>query len=119
MKITPKDYVDVQPELAKAGFKAISTLLDEGKEFEEVASVFGVDQRTVEVVKTTHAYDNYQEVLDLETEKEELQQKLAKKQEEQPKKEHPTWLLVVSTVIFIAIVVFIGWVIVKLVGGLF
>jgi len=113
MKITPKDYVEVQPELAQAGFKAICTLLDEGKEFDEVATTYGISERAVQVVKTTHAYENYQEVLDLENEKEELEQKLELRQTEKPKQDNPTWLLVVSTIIFIAIVVFIGWLIVQ------
>lgn len=128
MKITPKDYVGAKDDLAKAGFKAICTLLegessnDTDKSVAEVATVYGVSERTVELVKTTSSYAEYETIVKLETEKEELQQKLHKTEQAKatakPEKWH-YWVGGIVLLLIIAAIIWVVWALISWIGGLF
>lgn len=127
MKITPKDYVDLKDDLAKAGFKAICTLLegdpkvDGVKTVAEVASVYGVSERVVELVKTTSSYAEYETIVKLESEKEDLQQKLLSSEIDKSKAKPEKWHYYVAGLILVAIVAVVGWgvwALISWIGGL-
>lgn len=128
MKITPRDYVELKDDLAKAGFKAICTLLEgdaattEDKTIAEVATVYGVSERTVELVKTTSSYTEYETIVKLETEKEELKQELKETKVKEAKVKPEKWHYWVAGSILLLILVGIVWgiwALVSWVGGLF
>jgi Flp pilus assembly protein TadB len=111
-KITPQDYVDAKVDLGRAGFLAIRTLLDESKEIPEVATTFGIAERTVEIVKTTTSYDEYRTIIDLELERSSLSTQLEKVVEKEQKLKPKTWHYVVAGCILLALVVGAIWLIV-------
>lgn len=122
MKITPKDYVDVKDDLAKAGFKAIKELTTEDKTFEEVATAFGVGERAVELVKTTSSYAEYETIYNLETEREDLQKQVDAAHVEHNKPRPPMWAIIASLIIVIGGVWLVVWLLIQLgswVVGLF
>lgn len=122
MKLTPKDYVDSQPDLARAGFKAIKDLLadnsDGAKKPEDIAVLYGIDQKNVELVATTGSYADLEMVAQLELEREELENKV---EDERNKKAVPKltpFQWVWGSGLLIAIVVGIIWLIVWTAGRL-
>lgn len=119
MKLTPKDYVDSQPDLARAGFKAIKDLLadnsDGAKQPEDIAVLYGIDQKNVELVATTGSYADLEMVAQLELQREELETEV---QTERDKKAVPhltPFQWVWGSGLLIAIVVGVIWLIVWIV----
>lgn len=126
MKITPKDYIEVQGDLAKAGFMAIKTLLatddDGAKTPSDVAMLYGIDVKVVELVKTTSSYDEYETIVSLESQRESLEQELEATKVEEAKVKPKTWQYVVASIILLALFGKAIWLIVLLfnfVVGLF
>lgn len=126
MKITPKDYIEVQGDLVKAGFMCIKTLLadndDGAKSPSDVAVLYGIDVKAVELVKTTSSYSEYETITNLETERESLQQELLSTKVEEARVKPKTWHYVVASVILVGILAGLVWGVVQLVnfiGGLF
>lgn len=124
-KITPQDYIDAEPALGRAGFMAIRNMLEEkveddkvAKTIVDVATTYGIDERVVELVKTTTSFSEFQTIVRLENERRELEQKLdsTKKQEEKVKPKR--WHYIVAGVILLTIVVGIGWGLVALIRWL-
>lgn len=118
MNITPKDYVDASVGLARAGFQAITEMLDEGKSIADVATAFGIDETPVAIVKTTKSYEHYATVARLETEREDLQQELDTALEVEAKVKPKPYHYVIAVVVLIAIVALAIWGIAALVTWL-
>ncbi len=118
-KITTRDYVDATASLARSGFLSIQTMLREGKEITEVATTFGIEENVVELVKTTNSYEQFTQIVELELEKERLEQevKTVKEQPATPPKPHKAYY-VASVIILLAIAVGIIWGIVAFIGWL-
>ena len=120
MKLTPKDYVEAKPDLARAGFKAIKTLLadnaDGVKKPEDIAVLYGISVKNVELVATTGSYADLEMVAELELEKEELKHEV---ESERSKKITPSltpWQWVWGSGVLLAIIVGVIWLIVWIVG---
>lgn len=122
-KLTPKDYVEAAASLERAGFVAINSLLaDGGKTISEVATTYGIDERTVELVKTTSSFAEYQTITRLETERESLAVELDEVKTQEQKVKPKTWHYVVAALVLLALAAAVVWGIVELIhwiGGLF
>lgn len=129
-KLTPRDYIDATPFLARAGFIAIRELLNgekvttevnntTEKTISEVALTYGIDESVVELVKTTSSYSEYETISRLETEREDLTQKLEAVKEKEISVKPKSWHYAVAGVILlgllwvaiIAIIQFINFII--------
>lgn len=118
MKLTPKDYVESKPELAKAGFKAIKDLLadnaDGKKSPDDIAVLFGIELKVIELVATTGSYADYQMVVDLEIEKETVAKQLDAERNKKVTPQLTRWQWTWGTAVFLllagGIVWFIVWI---------
>jgi len=75
-KITPQEYIDARADLAIAGFIAIKDRLRNKDKIEDIAKDYLLDQRIVEIVKTTANPDQFNTIAQLETERAEAQGKI-------------------------------------------
>lgn len=122
MKLTPKDYVESKPELAKAGFKAIKDLLadntDGKKSPDDIAILFGIELKVIELVATTGSYADYQMVVDLELEKEKTVKELEAERNKKVTPQLTRWQWTWGTAVFLALVGGLIWLIIWIVGRL-
>lgn len=124
MKLTPKDYVEAKPELSRAGFKAIKTLLankdisDGGKTPEDIAILYGIEAKTVHLVATTGTYADLEMVAELEIEKEELRHDIDEVRNSKAIPQLTPFQLVWGGGLLLAIVAGFIWLVVWIVGQL-
>jgi hypothetical protein len=122
MKITPKDYVEAERSLGRAGFLAIRELLDAEKSISEVATTYGIEEAVVELVKTTSSYGEYNTIVRLETEREGLEQELNDVKTEEARVKPKRWHYYVAGLILLGLASLAVWGIILLInwlGGLF
>ena len=125
MKITARDYVEARDDLSRAGFMSIKKLLSDDEDGVQsptnIAILYGIDVKNVELVKTTSAYSEYTTIVSLEIEKEELQEKLELDRASNEKPAPTTWHYIGAFIILVGLLIALGWGIfwlVKLIGGL-
>ena len=121
MKLTTKDYVDAGSDLAKAGFKSIQELArakGEGSSVTDIATRYGIEEKVVELVQTTNSYEQFSQIVELELEKERLEQEVetVKTENQAPQRPHKAYyvasviiLLAIAGAVIWGIVAFIGW----------
>ena len=82
-KITPQEYVDAQSQLSIAGFLGIKDRLKAKDKIEKIAREWLIDERVVEIVKTTSSLNEFETIVRLEIERADAQAKVdAQEQEE-------------------------------------
>jgi len=87
-------------------------LLDESKDIPEVATTYGITERTVEIVKTTTSYDEYRTIIDLELERASLSTQLEKVVEKEQKLKPKKWHYAVAGVILLGMFAGLVWLVV-------
>lgn len=112
-KITPQDYIDASHHLERAGFLAIKTLLaddaDGVKPMPDIATLYGIDIKSIEIVKTTGSYSEYSTIKRLETEREALEVELEDVKTKEAKVKPKKWHYVVASVILVALGGLVVW----------
>lgn len=117
-KITPKNYIDAKDDLAKVGFMSLKEMIKKGKKISEISTAYGIPKRSVELVKTTSSFSEYQTVRRLEKERESLENQLAEKEKQasEVKPKPKTWQYVVASAILVGFAVLLGWGVMALIG---
>lgn len=124
-KITPQDYIDALPALGRAGFMAVCNMLaeDNPKTISEVATLYGIDERIVELVKTTTSYAEFETIVRLEKERQALDEdkkaletklETVEKSKSQPV-QYSKKVLTIAGLVFLAVIVGVIWGFVQLV----
>lgn len=119
-KLTAQDYIDATSPLARVGFKCIKDKLVTDP-VGETAELYDVDEKVIELVKTTGSATEFETIIRLERERAEAEAKVevlqAEKAEPPASKPKPkTWHYVVATLIIVAIVWLITVGLIKLIG---
>lgn len=123
-KITPQEYIDVEHSLAQAGFMAIRELLDAvpPTSITDLATRYGIEERAIEIVKTTSSYGEYETIRGLELERQGLKTELEEVKTTTTKPPIAKPYYYVAGVILLAIVGLIVWgvwALINFIGGLF
>lgn len=113
MKLTSKDYVEARPSLEEVGFKAIRDMAKDGKTIEDIATLYGVPEKVVEVVITTGSYVDLKTIVELELDNTSLKTEIEQVHNTKPTPKR--WHYVVAGVFLLAVAVGIVWGVVAIV----
>jgi hypothetical protein len=127
-KITPQDYINAKPELARAGYLAIKAKA-KNTSVADIAKLYGVSADVIDLIKLSGNVEEFETIVRLESER---QLHEAEKEAEQsrslynpdpvPVRRVSPVANVIAIIIVIGVIVGIGWGVVQIanfIGGLF
>lgn len=127
-KITPQDYINAKPELARAGYLAIKAKA-KNTSVADIAKLYGVSTDVIDLIKLSGNVEEFETIVRLESER---QLHEAEKEAEQsrsfynpdpvPVRRVSPVANVIAIIIVIGVIVGIGWGVVQIanfIGGLF